>query len=716
MNKRPLQVAFMWHFHQPYYKNLEGVYQMPWVRFHAMKDYLDLLLIAEKYPKIRQTFNIVPSLALQIKDYAENDAKDIVWELSETPADQLDVSQRLQILNTFFLSYEPHMIFPYERYRELCERYKKFCSDEAALLKAFSTEDIRDLQVWYNLSWIGYTSRENPIFRRLFARGRDFTETDKTILFEAIRNNLQSILPRYKNAWEQGQIEITTSPFYHPILPLLIDSSIAAASSSDVELPDPPFRHPEDARSQIQKALEFMADNFGKTPHGMLPPEGGLSGDSLKMLARTGVKYVVSDELIYEKSTFANAPEYNLYLPHRWSKPGQAVTIFFRDCHISEAIAFIYGSWNTEDAVTDLIQRLHNIRQSIVDSIGEARLQNYLVTLLCDGENSWEYYPDGGKHFLEKLFEKISEDPLLKSCTFSDYLNEKSGTESLNHIHPGSRINGTFDIWIAGEEDRYAWKLLKEARDALVQAEKEGILTQEELQEAWEQIYIAEGSDWCWWYGDEHTSSQNVEFDVLFREHLMKVYEIIGEEIPASLYKTIKLNHFDRFAQVHPIMKIQPVIDGESTGAKEWSGAAIYDSDHISILSIPHAKRLIHKFYVGFDDRKLYVRIDFYDKPDLFYEILMMVKMPVDFNLIFSPLRGVVEKVKPDFRMTHREVLPPNFKMKSVFEAAIPFLQLGLQPGQTFAFQLQLRLFGKTIEKFPPKHIIELQIPENINE
>ena len=196
----------------------------------------------------------------------------------------------------------------------------------------------------------------------------------------------------------------------------------------------------------------------------------------------------------------------------------------------------------------------------------------------------------------------------------------------------------------------------------------------------------------------------------------MKVYEIIGEEIPASLYKTIKLNHFDRFAQVHPIMKIQPVIDGESTGAKEWSGAAIYDSDHISILSIPHAKRLIHKFYVGFDDRKLYVRIDFYDKPDLFYEILMMVKMPVDFNLIFSPLRGVVEKVKPDFRMTHREVLPPNFKMKSVFEAAIPFLQLGLQPGQTFAFQLQLRLFGKTIEKFPPKHIIELQIPENINE
>ncbi|MCB0261739.1 MAG: hypothetical protein KDH95_01870 [Calditrichaeota bacterium] len=711
MANHPLQIAFLWHFHQPYYKNSQGVFQMPWVRFHATRDYLDILLIAEKFPEIRQTFNILPSLAQQILDYAHNNTRDLVWDLSEPSPEKLDDSQRLQMLSTFFLAYEPYMIDPYPRYRELCDRYRSTEATDAARLAAFSVQDIRDLQVWYNLCWMGPISRERPAIQQLFEKSSQFSEIDKALLFNEIRTILQEIVPRYRAAWLEKRIELVAAPFYHPILPLLIDSGIANASGQEIELPDPPFRHPEDARAQIQMSLSFFEQHFGKKPTGLLPPEGALSADTIKLIARQGIKWVATDESIFVRSTFGNAPEHQLHQPHWHDKTGDSIKIFFRDAYLSDAISFVYGNWDADDAATDFCQRLHTIRQEIIHTAGEAQLPDHLVSIICDGENSWEYYSDGGRTFLESLFAKISADPLLKTLTHSDFLATAPQSQKLEQLHPGSRLNANFNIWIAGEEDRKAWQLLKEARDFLVMRESKGVLSGETSAAAWEQIYIAEGSDWCWWYGDEHASSQDMEFDRLFREHLMNVYKLAGGEVPAALYQTIKRTHFDRFAAVHPLSQIQPKIDGEVHDVQEWSGAAVYDSDHVHAANLPRAQRVIRKLLVGYNDTQFFFRIDFFQMPDPFYEFLVSIKMPQNFNLLFSPLRGILEKLEPRTRQTKRELLEPKFRMKSVFEAAISFADLQINPGETLGFQIQVRQYGKNREVFPPAQLIEVPIP-----
>ena len=575
-HSKPLNIAFLWHFHQPYYKNTHGVYQMPWVRFHTTKDYLDVIKILHEFPKIKQNFNFVPSLLLQIMDYVEKDARDTVWQLSEIPAKKLTFSQKKAILNSFFLANETNSIKPFPRYFELFKRYTSDLKNvsERKRLAQFSEQDFRDLQVWYNLVWIGTASLERKKIQALFKKARSFSEADKTVLFEEIRNMMLALIPMYKSMWEKGQIELTTSPFYHPILPLLIDTNIANIADS-VQLLQPPFQHPEDARMQIKRGLNFFKKLFGKKPNGLWPPEGGVSADALKMIARQKVDWIVTDSVIFTKSTFANSPHHQVYQPHLFKSGQQKLNIFFRDHHLSDAISFVYGNWDTEDAIEDLISRLHTLRSEIVTQTGQKGLANHLVSIVCDGENCWEYYPNNGHDFLKGLFQRLSKSPLLKTCTFSEFLEQQPETPVLETLPPGSRIQGNFNIWIGSEEDRKAWTLLKQARDFLSERDKKGYLTRHTSSKAWEQIYIAEGSDWCWWYGDEHSSSQDMEFDQLFREHLMRVYELAGEEIPGALYKTIKRTHYDRFAAIRPLNFIHPKITGKIEHIYEWAGAAV---------------------------------------------------------------------------------------------------------------------------------------------
>jgi len=715
---KPLNIAFLWHYHQPYYKNTHGVYQMPWVRFHATKDYLDVIKTLHAFPEIKQTFNFVPSLLSQLLDYTQRDARDTVWQLSEIPAKKLNVSQKKAILNSFFLANEAYLIKPFPRYFALFKKYTVDLKNLPARKRVsqFSEQDFRDLQVWYNLTWIGAASRDREKIQALFQKGENFSEADKTVLFEEIRNMMLALIPMYKSMWESGQIELTTSPFYHPILPLLIDTNIANITDS-TELLHPPFQHPEDALAQIKRGLNFFKKHFGKKPNGLWPPEGAISADTLKLIARQRLNWIVTDSAIFTKSTFANSPHHKVYQPHLFKSGRQKLHIFFRDHHLSDAISFVYGNWETEDAVEDLISRLHTLRGEIIAQTGQKGLANHIVSIVCDGENCWEYYPNNGHDFLARLYQRLSESPLLKTRTFSEFLDKQPEAPVLETVPPGSRIQGNFNIWIGGNEDRKAWAFLKQTRDFLTEREQKGYLTRHTSAKAWEQIYIAEGSDWCWWYGDEHSSSQDMEFDQLFREHLMRVYELAGEEIPGALYKTIKRTHFDRFAAIRPLNFIHPQISGEIEHIHEWAGAAVFDTDKTGQAAVPQSERIISKLHVGFDQDYFYFRLDFFEKPDPFYEFVIAAKLPHTFNLVISPLRGVIEKMAPGTRSTERVVLTPKFKLGHICETGISFENLALDPGETFGFQMIIKQFGQTLETFPHAQVIEIEVPdENFEE
>lgn len=714
MPDEKLNIAFLWHHHQPYYKNPRGYFQMPWVRFHGVKDYVDMLLVLKEFPEIKQNVNLVPSLLSQIEDYVERGIRDNIWLLTEKPASSLSHQEKQAILEEFFMANFDNMIKPYPRYLTLYNKAQQELSHLSVSEKMafFSDEEFTDLQVWYNLTWVGILSREKPAIRNLFEKGAGFTEEDKQVLLEEHMKILAEIVPLHRQMWEAGQIEISTSPFYHPILPLLVDSAMGKVSDSGINLPKSEFKHPEDAEAQVRQGLDYLEKIFGQKPVGMWPSEGSVSEDVAGIIARQGIRWIATDEEILARSLGADYQNTSLYQPYQFKKGAKAVNIFFRDHYLSDAIGFVYGSWDEERAVNDFISRLHSIRKRLIAKAGEGELKNQVVSVILDGENCWEYYKNDGRSFLRKLYSRLSEEPLLRTVLYGDFLEKTEIIPQLPRLHPGSWINGNFNIWIGSDEDNRAWDLLKKTRDYLVEKQKEGSYLPELMEAAWEQIYIAEGSDWCWWYGDEHSSSQDLEFDLLYRQHLMKVYEIFGEEVPIELYQTIKHKHFNRFVSITPVNLIHPTIDGHSTHFFEWSGAALYDGNRMPQAAMHQVSRLIDKLYLGFDLEKLYLRIDFLSKPDPMYDYVIAIKIPEPMTVVMSPLKGTIEKFVTDDENFQRTVLKPSLALESILEAGIAFADLGLKAGEKMGFQVHIKDKNQIIERFPSMNIIELEVPD----
>ena len=713
MGDAKLNIAFLWHYHQPYYKNARGYYHMPWVRFHATKDYLDMLLLIEEFPAVKQNINLVPSLLLQIEDYVKNGARDNIWYLSERPADQLDLDEKKAILENFFLANLPKMIKPYPRYYELYQQHKNESPYASAneRVSHFSVQDFRDLQVWYNLIWIGQISRRRPPLKKLFQKERGFSEKDKAVLFQETLRIMGEIIPRHRAAWESGQIGLSTSPFYHAILPLLIDSEVARVSSPESPLP-PAFQHPEDAEAQLLEGIRYFEKLFGRKPDGIWPSEGGVSEAAAQLVARQRVRWIATDEAILARSLREKFHSNRIYQPHIFHGRSRSIPVFFRDHYLSDTIGFVYNNWNETRAVEDFITRLHGIRTRICEAEGEENLKHHIVSVILDGENCWEHYPDDGRPFLRSLFRQIAQDPLLQTSTFSGFLAGGPVIPNLFELYPGSWKNSNFNIWIGSREDNRAWELMKNARDFLVEQENRGVLRDETIAEAWRQIYITQGSDWCWWYGNEHSSAHAMEFDRLFREHLMRVYDLTNGEIPAELYQTIKRTRFDRFTSVRPHHFISPRIDGMLSHFYEWSGAAVYEGGKSSRTAVRQNSRIIDRFYVGFDAGHFYFRIDFSQKPDPLYEFVVAGKTPRQLTLVFSPLRGVLEKFQVNQSPVAHDMLPPDFRMKKIFEAKVSYRDLGLNPGELFGFQLIIKQNGQEVEIFPHTQIIEIEVPD----
>jgi len=571
--------------HQPFYKDLwTGEYKLPWTRLHALKDYAGMVEILAEFPRIRQTFNLVPSMVMQIDEYASGKASDPFFDCAVMPAEDLTEAQRAFALKYFFQANVPHMIYRYPRYRELYERREPFAA-----------RDLRDLQVLNQLVWFDedLLARDGEI-QELARKGHDYSLADQAVLARKQREALARVLPVYRDFAAQGQIEISTTPFYHPILPLICDTEIAEKSRPGVTLPTR-FQYPEDAREQLVRARTYMQEKLGVAPLGLWPSEGSVSDDALALAADCGFRWAGTDNGVLARTLQREAGVSETWRAYVWRQNGREMRMLFRDHYLSDLIGFEYSRMSAADAAGHFLWR-----------IGEnAGGRDALVPIILDGENAWEWFEGNGRPFLRELYRRISEDPQLEAVTVAEAFS-RFEAKPLDHIFPGSWINANFDIWIGAEEDNQSWERLLEARQFYDL--KRDSVPEAARKLAFEELLVAEGSDWNWWYGPEHGSDNRPEFDQLYRDHLSNVYRALGEEPPANLTQPI-LKGQTIPAHEAPTNPLHVTLDGEVTSAFEWMGAGRYRMDTRS-GAMHAAAPLLREIFYGCNESSLFVRVD----------------------------------------------------------------------------------------------------------
>ncbi len=723
MSDYPLYIAFVWHMHQPYYKDdVTGSYILPWVRLHGIKDYYDMPALLTDFPDIHQTFNLVPSLLKQIRDYVENKATDKFLDLTIKPAADLNQEDKLFLLKNSFMANWDTMIKPYPGYWHLLDRrgYSVSPDDLKNATRYFTNQDYLDLQVWFNLTWFDPVFKQkDPFLQELIQQGSGFSEKGKLLLVQKQREVMALIIPEYRRLMEYGRIELTTTPFYHPILPLLIDTDLAKVAVPDIHLPAERFAHPEDARIQIERAMEYHEKLFGSRPLGMWPSEGSVAEELVPLLADAGIKWIGSDEGVLARSLGIHIerdfdgvmknPEV-LYKPYLAGKGDKRISVIFRDHTLSDLIGFVYSKWDYKNAVHDLVDRLHRVRRGMSNG-------PHLVSIILDGENAWEYYQNDGRDFFLYLYERLSGEQGLQCVTVGEYLREHPAEASIERLHAGSWINANYRVWIGHEEDNRAWSLLSQTRAALSEfTSHDG--NPEKLAKAWEEIYIAEGSDWCWWYGDDHYSENDEEFDLLFRTHLMNVYRIIGLDIPDELQ--ISILHRDRQAlpTVELTAFISPTIDGQVTNYFEWLSAGFYDVSQGGGAMHRGASIITHLYY-GFDLKNMFFRLDpsgsLKDEKvkDLTFFINFLNPKGIDVEIRIVPQE---RRVNADLYRSENGNREPSAVINTVavndiIELAIPFNLLGAKANDEIQIFVTVERSGSEVEKWPYRGYIQFKVP-----
>ena len=562
------RVALLWHMHQPFYQDLAtGEHILPWVRLHAVKDYWGMAALTREFPDLKLTFNLVPSLLVQLEAFAAGQARDRHLEVGLAAADTLSDADRLFCAEHFFHAHRARMIDPFPRYTELLAA-REAGRRHGNPAGAFTTDDLRDLQVWHKLVWIDpiYADRD-PRVRALFAKGRDFSEQDKQTLRSVELEILGRVVSEYRAGAERGQIEISTSPFYHPILPLLCDASVFLETHPSWPPPEQPFAYPQDAAEQLRRAVALHQRLFGRTPAGLWPSEGSVSDAMVPIVAEAGFAWMATDEEILARSlprTFAR--DADLYRPYKVGAPRADVSCAFRDHLLSDLVGFTYSAWDPEAAADDFVHRIAATGERYRSHRGG---EEATVFVVLDGENAWEHYEGQGRPFLRALYGRLERHPSLRTVTMAEAC--AGATERLSRVHPGSWINADFYIWIGHADDRRAWGQLSRARRALEHAA--GTAGAEALSVAREELLIAEGSDWCWWYGDDHRSDHDRDFDDLFRRHVRNIYRALGLPIPEDLFVTNITTMPPKVSLVPPSGPTVPRIDGRESSYFEWLGA-----------------------------------------------------------------------------------------------------------------------------------------------
>jgi alpha-amylase/alpha-mannosidase (GH57 family) len=612
-----LRVIILWHQHQPFYKDLvTGEYRLPWVRLHALKDYYGMVKLLDEFPNVHQTFNLVPSLITQIQDYVAGTAHDPFLRVASKPARDLSTNERRFALQYLFQANPVNMIGHYPRYHELWERFRSAGNSAERAEKYFQPQDFTDLQVLSQIAWFDEFFLEDPDIAALIKKGSGYSVGDQAFVIARERALLGDVLPAHALAAQQGRIEISTSPFYHPILPLVCDTNVGAVSTPGLPLPQHRFRHPADAGEQLRRGLDLHQQVFGVRPVGVWPSEGSVSEEVLSIAQNLGVKWMATDEGVLGRSLGINlardgegrlSPQNaeKLYTIHRFKSGSTEMHLIFRDHTISDLVGFVYSGMPAQDAANHLI---HNIKQAAQPILNQGR--DAVVSVILDGENAWEYYPRSGREFLRRFYDRLQREPRVEAVTVSEAIARHHDFGKLTSLVPGSWINANFNVWIGAPEDNRSWDYLYQARNFYAEAAPGATEAQRKL--ALEELFIAEGSDWNWWYGPEHHSANDREFDELYRKHLSNVYQALGATAPDYLAQPIS------GAETRPEFTpqthyIRPHITGEIVRYFEWMGAAVYTADHRA--GAMHGRQfLVDSVYAGIDDVNVYGRLDFAGK------------------------------------------------------------------------------------------------------
>jgi alpha-amylase/alpha-mannosidase (GH57 family) len=726
-------LALWWHQHQPYYPNNVGRQNpMPWVRLHGVKDYYGMALQLLEFPEMRCAINLVPSLLLQLEDYTERNGSDHFLDVSRSSADSLSEKEALFVLDNFFMAHPFNMIRPFARYAELYER-RGFPRAGREVLGRFQVRDLRDLQVWFNLAWIHPLAFErDSALRELRDRGRNYSEEDKNCLLARHVDILKEVIPLHRRLAETGQVELTTTPFYHPILPLLFDKRLARESISDAVLPRYMGGYPDDAEIHVRRAIDNHGRVFGQSPAGMWPSEGSVCQAMLPLLVRHGVRWIGTDEEILSRSTqgfvgrdarghVRNADR--LYQPYRVEEAGTRMGIIFRDHVLSDLIGFHYQRADPQVAADDFVSRLRCIGQSV------HRNEPAVVSVILDGENCWEHYPGQGVTFLRALYGRLAEQGEIEMIRPGAYLEAHPPGDGLPHLFPGSWINHNFAIWVGHQEDNTAWDALHRAREHLLArsremgAERNGATGEvraptheiaDRVQKAWEEVYIAEGSDWFWWYGDDHSSAQDALFDSLFRKHLENVYRLLGDSPPADLARPIsRRGHWAVHSMPRALLDVE--IDGRASFF-EWVGAGHYACGNERGTMAMASRSPFSELLFGFDARSFLLRIDCRTAARTALAELSAIRLgfaePAGWALsIQAPasLSPGVTLLAPGSRLASGEGI--EVAVDRIVELRVPLDRLGLKAGDSLHFFVEGFAGSQSQARAPQEGVITLTCP-----
>jgi starch synthase len=597
---KPIRLALVWHMHQPYYKDdLTNTYLLPWVRLHAVKDYHKMAALLDGYPRVKQTFNLVPSLLAQVDEYSRGEATDLFLNLCRRPAEDLSQEERNFLIRWLRESPAALRVQQSPRYLELAGR-----EPDAA---AFDVDDIRDLQVWSNLAWCdpAWVDRD----RRLSAlkiKDHDFSEDDKAVLFDAQLEMVQAVIPKYRELADSGQIELTTSPYYHPILPLIAHVDSARTASPGIELPHRHFSHREDADQQIALGLSTFERLLGRRPQGLWPSEMAVGESVAGMAIAAGLEWMISDEDVLARSLEGGLPRDGegrvqdpgaLYEPYRIEREGKEIAMVFRDKVLSNLVGFDYYRMSAQDAVSDFMGRLRHIQERQGDN-------EFLVTVALDGENAWEFYPRDGHDFLNALYTELDASTDVECTTVADFLRDSQNRRPLHRLFTGSWINGSLDTWIGDPEHTVAWDLLAETRDWLDERARAQPKNQETLANAWREILITEGSDWYWWFSRRHDSGMDVMWDNQFRLHLRNVYKLLEAKPPSRLFEPIIVKDGQVNLQ-RPANEFTP----HRPAAPAWAHTGRFEvSSGFGALHRPSG--LVSRLFYGSDQLAMHLKIE----------------------------------------------------------------------------------------------------------
>lgn len=555
-----LYLNLYWHMHQPDYRDtLTGEYVLPWTYLHALKDYTDMAHHIEENPKARVTFNFVPVLLDQLEDYVDQFKSGKIRDpllalLALDNLDDLTEAQRCLIIDSCFKSHHEKMLAPFAHYQSLHNIYRGLESQGKSAFNYLSGQYMADLLVWYHLAWTGESiRRSNKLVQKLMQKGSQFNIKDRLSLFELIEELIAGLIPRYRKLQEQGRVEISSTPHFHPILPLLLDFK----STRDA-MPYAPLPHCAQypggrarAKAHIEAAQTSHQERFGTAPAGMWPAEGGVSHAALALMAEHGLQWAATGEGVLANSLYKSFDSTDLpprgeylYRPYRVTDGNHDILCFFRDDNLSDKIGFEYSKFHAGDAVNDFIGALEAIHAA------NSTTQSPVVSVILDGENAWEYYPYNGYYFLNELYAALAAHPDIEMTRFSDIVDKtRTGNEielkTLPAIAAGSWVYGSFSTWIGSTDKNMGWDLLCEAKKNYDRAIQAGTLSKREQAACEHQLAICEGSDWFWWFGDYNSAISVDSFDRLYRRNLSNLYRLLKLPVPDVLTKPISVGAGD---------------------------------------------------------------------------------------------------------------------------------------------------------------------------